>query len=287
MPTLDALFDRFLRERTYLKNISPKTRVWYQTAWTSFTTAMPSGFTTVERDDATPIIRADLSAFVVALRDRNVRPVSVNTWLRAINAFCRWLHEEGLAKDGVRLKPLRLERRLVQTIDAPGLRLLLAYRPRALPNFAFTQSRARSSTQVAGLMNSSRRERRPSISMISCSRSWGRATRNAGCHSLSNCGSDSCDSNMRKHGLVCPASGCFPSAGVGAGSLAMPSAAITCRSTRQVCRDQASTASDIRCDGVSAEWRGSRAAVPSPRSHRGKHHHEVSAPLSIVFSHQH
>ena len=91
---------------------------------------MPSGFTTVERDDATPIIRADLSAFVVALRDPNVRPVSVNTWLRATNAFCRWLHEEGLAKDGVRLKPLRLERRLVQTIDAPGLRLLLAYRPR-------------------------------------------------------------------------------------------------------------------------------------------------------------
>ena len=32
---------------------------------------MPSGFTTVERDDATPITRADLSAFVVALRDRN------------------------------------------------------------------------------------------------------------------------------------------------------------------------------------------------------------------------
>ena len=59
---------------------------------------MPSGFTTIERDGATPITRADLSAFVVALRDRDVRPVSVNTWLRALNAFCRWLHEEGLAR---------------------------------------------------------------------------------------------------------------------------------------------------------------------------------------------
>jgi site-specific recombinase XerD len=130
MPTVDALFDRFLRERTYLKNISPKTRVWYQTAWKSFTAAMPATFATVERDTTTLITRADLSAFVVALRDRNVRPVSVNTWLRAINAFCRWLHEEGLAHEGVRLKPLRLERRLVQTIDTSGLRLLLAYRPR-------------------------------------------------------------------------------------------------------------------------------------------------------------
>jgi integrase/recombinase XerD len=130
MPTLNALFDRFLRERTYLKNITPKTRVWYQTA-KSFTTVMPAGFASIERQTgAAPITRADLSAFIVALRDRNVRPVSVNTWLRAINAFCRWLHEEGLATEGVRLKPLRLERRLVQTIDVPGLRLLLAYRPR-------------------------------------------------------------------------------------------------------------------------------------------------------------
>jgi integrase/recombinase XerD len=131
MPTLDALFDRFLRERTYLKNISPKTRVWYQTAWKSFTAVMPAEFAHIERPvGATPITRADLSGFVVALRERNVRPVSVNTWLRALNAFCRWLHEEGLATEGVRMKPLRLERRLVQTIDAPGLRLLLAYRPR-------------------------------------------------------------------------------------------------------------------------------------------------------------
>ena len=36
MPTLDSLFDRFLRERTYLKNVSPKTRIWYQTAWKTF-----------------------------------------------------------------------------------------------------------------------------------------------------------------------------------------------------------------------------------------------------------
>ena len=33
MATLDLLFDQFLRERTYLKNVSPKTRVWYESAW--------------------------------------------------------------------------------------------------------------------------------------------------------------------------------------------------------------------------------------------------------------
>jgi hypothetical protein len=36
MPTLDQLFADFLRERVYLKNVSPKTRIWYETAWKAF-----------------------------------------------------------------------------------------------------------------------------------------------------------------------------------------------------------------------------------------------------------
>ena len=45
--------------------------------------------------------RQHLQQFVVALRDRGVRPVTVNTWLRALNAFCRWLHEEGTLRERV------------------------------------------------------------------------------------------------------------------------------------------------------------------------------------------
>jgi hypothetical protein len=36
MATLNSLLDRFLRERTYLENVSPKTRIWYETAWKTF-----------------------------------------------------------------------------------------------------------------------------------------------------------------------------------------------------------------------------------------------------------
>jgi hypothetical protein len=36
MPSLNALFEQFLRERRYLKNVSPKTQVWYETAWATF-----------------------------------------------------------------------------------------------------------------------------------------------------------------------------------------------------------------------------------------------------------
>jgi len=33
---LTPLFEQFLRERTYLHNITPKTREFYQTAWKAF-----------------------------------------------------------------------------------------------------------------------------------------------------------------------------------------------------------------------------------------------------------
>jgi hypothetical protein len=41
MDTLSTLFERFLRERRYLKNVTPKTVVWYETAFLALTRAVP------------------------------------------------------------------------------------------------------------------------------------------------------------------------------------------------------------------------------------------------------
>jgi hypothetical protein len=83
MSPLDALFERFLRERQYLKNVTPKTLVWYEAAWKAFNRSR------IAAPSATLIKRSDLQQFVVHLRQRGVKPVTCNTWLRALNAFCR------------------------------------------------------------------------------------------------------------------------------------------------------------------------------------------------------
>lgn len=62
--------DQFLRERTYVHNVTPKTRDWYQSAWHAFKRSQPHS--------ATEITKADLQAFVVHLRERGVKPVSCN-----------------------------------------------------------------------------------------------------------------------------------------------------------------------------------------------------------------
>jgi hypothetical protein len=72
MSALSTLFERFLRERRYLKNVTPKTVVWYQTAFLAFTrTAAVSG--------PGDLNKSLLHDFLAGLRDADCRRVSCNT----------------------------------------------------------------------------------------------------------------------------------------------------------------------------------------------------------------
>jgi integrase/recombinase XerD len=125
MQLLQALFDRFLRERVYVNNITPATREWYECAWTAFSPTL------AERPATAPVItKADLQRFVIALRELGVKPVSCNTWLRALNAFCRWLHEQSETPALVKLAPQRLEKRIIRTHNDAAIRAIVSYRPK-------------------------------------------------------------------------------------------------------------------------------------------------------------
>jgi hypothetical protein len=87
MDRLEQLFQQFLRERTYINNVTTATREWYESAWKAFKAAHASA---PGRPASSPLIsKADLQQFVVHLRERGVKPVSCNCWLRAMNAFSR------------------------------------------------------------------------------------------------------------------------------------------------------------------------------------------------------
>jgi integrase/recombinase XerD len=133
MDRLTQLFDQFLQQRTYITNVTPKTRDWYQSAWKAFNAAQAAA---PPRPESAPLIaKADLQGFIVHLRERGLRPVSCNTWLRAMNAFCRWLHEEGEIPALVKLAPMRLEKRIIRTHDAVALKALITYKPQTLPHW--------------------------------------------------------------------------------------------------------------------------------------------------------
>jgi integrase/recombinase XerD len=123
MDALSTLFERFLRERRYLKNVTPKTVVWYETAFQAFTRSVT---VTGPSDLSKPL----LQDFVVALRERGLSPVSCNTYLKAINAFLAWLRAEGHVRETLALSLQRTEKRVIQTLSDDHLRRLLAFKPK-------------------------------------------------------------------------------------------------------------------------------------------------------------
>jgi integrase-like protein len=64
--------ERFIQQRQYMQNVSSATVEWYNHAFKAF-----KGCTTAQ----------EYQSRIVALRDRGVTAVSVNTWLRVINTY--------------------------------------------------------------------------------------------------------------------------------------------------------------------------------------------------------
>ena len=62
----------FIRERTYLKGVSPNTLLWYRDSFNAFHGATDSKTAIVQR--------------IEELMRRGVKAVSINTYLRRVNA---------------------------------------------------------------------------------------------------------------------------------------------------------------------------------------------------------
>ena len=117
-----SLFEQFLAECRYLKNVTPSTIEWYETAFKAFQRSA---------DSSPPLInKASLQHFVIALRQRGVKPVSCNTYIKAMNAYCRWLHEGGHHQDRLELPTLRVEKLVIQTLGDEQIRRLLTVKPK-------------------------------------------------------------------------------------------------------------------------------------------------------------
>jgi integrase/recombinase XerD len=114
------LFQQFLTQRRYLKNVTPSTIEWYETAFKALQRSLGAD---------PPLTKASLQQFVVSLRQRDVKPISCNTYFKALNTFCLWLHEEGHLSERVALSPLKFEKRLIETLTDEQMKIRLTVKP--------------------------------------------------------------------------------------------------------------------------------------------------------------
>jgi site-specific recombinase XerD len=80
--------------------------------------------------EAPELTKSSLQQFVVTTRQRGVKPISCNTYIKALNAFCLWLHDEGHVAERLELPLQKVEKRIVQTLTDAHMNARLATKPK-------------------------------------------------------------------------------------------------------------------------------------------------------------
>jgi integrase/recombinase XerD len=114
------LFRQFVKERTYLKAVSPKTLVFYNQAWAAFQ----------KSHTGETVTKSDLVNFIVMMKDSGVKPVSINTYSRALNAFFNWAFLEGHLPERLVIQKLKEEQVIVRPLDDSILKAIISYKPK-------------------------------------------------------------------------------------------------------------------------------------------------------------
>jgi site-specific recombinase XerD len=108
------LFTAFVRERRYAQGVSVRTEGWYHQSYAAFQN---------ELDGTEPrTITKDLFAPAIErMLQRGVSPITINTYARAINAWLRWMHEEGRCDSLVRIPRLKEPETVLQVFRADDM----------------------------------------------------------------------------------------------------------------------------------------------------------------------
>jgi len=123
---MQKLYEQFVKERTYLKNVSPATIQWYWSSWRPFSPFLS------ECPSVTSAIKAGVLEGIAHLKEAGVKAVSINTYVCSLNAFLSWAHAEGHLQERVRLARLKAEQKIVSTLTDSQILSILAHRGKTM-----------------------------------------------------------------------------------------------------------------------------------------------------------
>jgi integrase/recombinase XerD len=117
-------FNDYIQDRKYTRNVSTKTLAWYTDVWRAFGPHLNT--------DSAQSIRESVRRAVADLLAKGIRPVSVNSWLTGVRAYCLWLHAEGHLKERPSVKLLKCEQRIIQTLGPEQIKRIVGFKPHKL-----------------------------------------------------------------------------------------------------------------------------------------------------------
>jgi len=115
-------FKQFTEERKLLKNVTPKTLIWYKYSFRAFEPFI------ADCSDAKQLRAQMKEAVMSMMKARKLVPTSINNYIRCMNAFAKWLHEE----DGIekfKLPKLKTQSKVRGILTDEQVARLLMYKP--------------------------------------------------------------------------------------------------------------------------------------------------------------
>jgi integrase/recombinase XerD len=119
--TVEKQFERFMREKQFLLDRSPKTLTYLRTRAKLFLPIIAPAKNEGE-------LRGLVAEAVDRILARNIRGCSKNTYLSPLRTFLNWLVAEEVISKAVRIKKVKIEKKLRAILTAEEVRTLLSYK---------------------------------------------------------------------------------------------------------------------------------------------------------------
>jgi integrase/recombinase XerD len=118
---MDKLFEQFLREKLFLSNVSPRTIKYFRWCYLRFKNMT---------EFADMPTRQDLNNWVVLLRESGISVSTVNSYIRGINSFLSWLHENEHMPHKLKMKLMKEPEKRLKVFTDVQLKAILSFKPK-------------------------------------------------------------------------------------------------------------------------------------------------------------
>lgn len=118
--TLQELHELFVKERRYLKNSSPKTIAFYQESFKAYLR-----FTAAEIPTKQAVLQ-----FVSGMKERDMKTVTMNCYIRGVNSFFSWLHENHYLSEPLTIKQLKEPFKVMTYLSDVQVRAIMGFKPK-------------------------------------------------------------------------------------------------------------------------------------------------------------
>jgi integrase/recombinase XerD len=115
---MEKLFEQFIRERKYFRNLAETTLYFYQETFKQF--KMLGAFENLSKQS--------LQEAIIKFRERGTSIGAINTYIRGINVFLNWLHQEH-SHENLSLKLLKSDKRIFRTLTEAELKTIVRFKP--------------------------------------------------------------------------------------------------------------------------------------------------------------